>query len=115
VDVRRDRRRTGVALVLLAILGGLGVAHMLCIGVGLLSQGLGWLLVIGVAVGAGVAGISAVRVYHRPQTQAAAPGVGRVFFNTLVVFGVIYGVFLLLALAAFVFLFIACLSGGMRF
>jgi hypothetical protein len=115
VDVRRDRRRTSVALVLLAILGGVAVAHMLLIVVAGLSEGTAWPLVIVTAVVAGVVAIIAVRVYHRPQTRAAAPGIGRVFVNTLVVFGVVYGVFLLLALAAFIFLFIICLSRPLKF
>jgi hypothetical protein len=120
VDVRRDQRGTGAGFVLLAILGGLGLPYVVLFTANYFTDlhldtkgvGFAWPYMVLAAVVFGVAAISAVRVYNRPQPPTGAAGVGRIIVNTVAITGAIFGGLTLLALAAIIVLFIVCLSGG---
>jgi hypothetical protein len=110
VDVRRDQRRTGCGIILLAVLGVLGLAYGLTGTAIALKEGVGWPLLALLVVVAVAVGISALRVYRRPQQPAGAQGVGRVVLNTLALLGGVVAAWLVLAVAAVIILFVVCLS-----
>jgi len=115
LDVRRDTKRTGWLLVLLAVIGGLGVG-----GLGLTAlasvpnavneppyEVLGVLAVPLLAL-LFLAGISTLIVFVRSRGNPDAISFRRVAVGTLALAGGIILVIILLYFAAFVFLFIVC-------
>jgi hypothetical protein len=110
VDVRRDQRGTGCGIILLAILGILGLAYGLTGTAVALHEGLAWPLLTLLVVVVVAAGISALRVYRRPQHPMGAQGAFRVVLNTLALLGGVVAAGVLLAVAAFIIFFFICLS-----
>jgi hypothetical protein len=101
VDVRRDQRGTGCAVAFLAILGGLGLVSILAMSVP------GVVVLVGVL---GAAALAANRVYSRPHTTTGPEGFGRVVVQTLAFAGMIFGILILLAVAALIVLFVVCMT-----
>jgi hypothetical protein len=116
LDVRRDSRRTGVGLILLAVLGGLGILYILVGGAVMMGEGEPGLLLV-LVVGLGIlGGLSAWQVSRRGQATTTAARVGQTVFGVLTKAGILLAALLILGLAALTFLFIACMtSGGPRF
>ncbi|HBI42033.1 MAG TPA: hypothetical protein DDY78_04125 [Planctomycetales bacterium] len=115
LDVRRDTKRTGWLLVLLAVIGGPGVGYLglwpLVGGVEVIAEG-NYSELVYVAVALlpllFLAGLSTLIVFVRSRGNPGASGVRRVIVGTLALAGAITLVSLLLCLAFEVFLFIAC-------
>jgi hypothetical protein len=91
-DVRRDQRRTGCGILLLAVVGGLGLLYGLTGTAVALHEGVAWPLLAVLVFVTVAGGISALWVYHRPHHPTGARGVGRVVLNTLALLGVVVGV-----------------------
>ncbi len=108
VDVRRAQRGTSVFLVLLAVLGGLGFGYGVLVSVALLDEGTAWPLAIFLALVLGIGALSAVRVYNKPQPPTGARGVGQVVLRTLAGIGCLFGVLVLVGIAAFIVLLVVC-------
>jgi hypothetical protein len=113
LDVRRDHQRTSGCMVVLAVIGVLGILYFIGLGMnwGPRAGGMWATLLIGLLF---CAGISALRVYTRPQPPTGGQGVGRVLFGTLALAGAVIGAGLLLLLAIGLFLFVVCLAGAGR-
>ena len=115
LDVRRDTKRTGWLLVLLAVIGGPGVGYLglwpLVGGVEVIAEG-NYSELVYVAVALlpllFLAGLSTLIVFVRSRGNPGASGVRRVIVGTLALAGGVILVSLLLCLAFFVFLCIAC-------
>ena len=111
VDVRRDQRGTRWAMSVLVPLGALGLVSALVFSLGSLWRGVpGPLagLVLAVLV---VTVVSAARIYHyeAPKPPAGGQGVGRLFKDTLFLFGVVIAAPLLLVAAIVIGFFTICL------
>jgi hypothetical protein len=115
--VRRDTRRTGVGMVLLAVLGGLGIGYALLGGGAMLVQEGDPSLFLGVLVGLVVlAGVVTLFTLARSRGDFKARGVGRIFLGTLKLAGALIAIGGILTVAAVVFIFAVCaLGGGPRF
>jgi hypothetical protein len=100
-DVRRDQWGTSVSLILLAVFGGLGLIY-----VGIHSDrgrflGLTLLALLFVLVAYN-------NVYNQRQPPTGARGMAQVVVRTLAGFGCLFGIWLLVSLAALIVLFIVC-------
>jgi len=111
VEVRGDTRRTGVGLVLLAVLGGLGISFYLFFSAIAAGEGEVRPLLIVLVVLAFLTLLSTGIVLWRTRENPAARGVGRVLFGTLALAGGLIAACFVLSLALLVFLFAVCLSG----
>jgi hypothetical protein len=111
VDVRRDQHRTGGCLVVLAVIGVLGILYFIGLAMNW-GHGAGsmWATLLTALVV--LAGISAARVYSRPQPPTGGQGLERVLFGTLALAGGVIASLLLLGLAIGLFLFVVCLAGA---
>jgi hypothetical protein len=113
VDVRRDTARIGVGMILLAVLGGLGIFWLLA---GAMASGDAASSVGAVVVGVLFVGLIAAGIgWLRTRSNPAAFGVGRVIVGTLALSGGLLLTAVLIGIAGFVFLFVACFMGGGRF
>jgi hypothetical protein len=115
VEIGSDTKRTGVGLIVLAVLGGVGIAYHLLIAGTFAASGDIALLVIVLVVVAFLALLSTGIVLWRTRENPAARGVGRVIFGTLALAGALIAACFVLSLALVVFLFAVCLSGKSLF
>lgn len=114
VEIQRDTRRTGVGLVILAVLGGLGIANYLfAAGVAAVQGEVRPILIFLVSL-AFLVLLSTGLVLWRTRENPAARGVGRVILGTLALAGAVFGVAFVLVVAVIIFLFIVCSLGGGR-
>jgi hypothetical protein len=114
LDVRRDRKATGVILILLAVLGGLGVAVLAYGAAALLSQGIlepAIYLAVGLLF---LAGLTTLIVFVRSGGNPGAAGFRRVAVGTLAMAGVVMLVTVCAGFALFIFLLVVCLSNAGR-
>jgi hypothetical protein len=111
-EVRRDTGAIGGGLILLAALGGLGIALFFFRASAAAARGGAQPLVIGLVVLLFLALLSTGIVLWRTRENPAKRGIGRVVFGTLALAGTLIAGTFLLGLAALVFLFIACASGA---
>jgi hypothetical protein len=114
-QVRRDRAGTGVILILLAVLGGLGLCAYLFAAVAALQEGT-WELLAGVVLGVlFLALISTGIMFYRTRQDPSQRGIGRIIVGTLALTGGLFGLSCVLGFAAILFLFIACMVDPPRF
>jgi hypothetical protein len=113
-EVRRDVRKTSWLLIVLACLGALALLHvafMVVVGVPLETEAL---LVYGLGLGV-LAALSAAYVLWRRPGRTPLASAGRVVVGTLALVGAITAGTLAVGFAIVVFLFVVCLTGGMKF
>lgn len=112
-DVRRDTRRTGTGMIVLATLGGLAILWAL---VGTGAEAFGDRdpgPFVGVLVGLAVLfGISTLIVMIRSKGNLQSRGIGRLVVSTLALTGGLVAAGFLLSLAVVVFLLAVCLVGA---
>jgi hypothetical protein len=108
VDVHRDQRGTRVAMAALALLGAVGLISAV-VWLSRLPRGRDDALAGLAAVVALAVVFSAVWVYGGRKPPAGVQGVGRVFVNTLYVFGIVIAAPVLLALAIVIGFLTICL------
>jgi len=110
LDVRRDRQGTGVALMILAVIGGLGIlligANLAALGQFVGYQGLGVYVVALLFL----AGLSTIVVFVRSGGNPGAAGFRRVVVGTLAIAGVI----ILTVIAVIACVFTVCVAGAVR-
>jgi uncharacterized paraquat-inducible protein A len=119
LDVRRDTKRTGYLVIVLAVIGGLGVSSAVggalfySVGAGIFDPNFDpylalffWAcLLLPLLI---MAGISTLIVFVRTRGNRGAISFRRVAVGTLALAGAIPLLWLLLLLSAYVFLFIVC-------
>ena len=111
-EVHSDTRRTGAGLIVLAVLGGLGIAYYLFVAIVFgVSAGDVTPVVIFLVVLAFLALLSTGIVLWRTRANPAARGVGRIVFGTLTLAGIVTLGIIILCIALLVFFFAVCLSG----
>lgn len=114
LDVRRDRKATGVVVIILAVLGGIGVAILGFSAFGMLSQGY-FEPAIYLAVGLlFLAGLTTLIVFVRSGGNPGSAGFRRVAVGTLAMAGGIMAVTTCAGIALFVFLLVVCLASASR-
>lgn len=109
VDVARDNTLLTVGLLGLATLGALGIAHILFVHRSSMHP-VRWSVLIAIFVGVVGAGIALNLKKHDP----VARGVGRAILGTLATAGALIVLAFLLAIATLIYLFVVCLTGGMK-
>jgi len=115
LDVRRDRQGTGLALILLAVIGAIGVLLIGAQSVAALGQGdfqSMAALVVGLLF---LAGLTTIIVFVRSGGRPGAAGVRRVVVGTLAMAGGLILTVSCAVMALFAFLFAVCapaLSGA---
>ena len=113
LDVRRDRKRTGVVVILLAILGGIAVAGMSAQAFALFAQAQGLEAMIYLAVGLlFLAALSTLIVFVRSKGNPGADGFRRVAVGTLAMVGALMVFGTCAGLSVFIFLLAVCLTGN---
>ena len=111
-EVRSDTKRTGAGLIVLAVLGGLGIANYLFIAVVFGADvGDATPFVILLVVVAFFALLSTGIVFWRTRENPAARGVGRIVLGTLALAGVVTLAIFVLCVALVIFLLAVCFSG----
>jgi hypothetical protein len=107
-EVRRDTRRTGGCLLVLAVLGALGLGSGLLVSIPAVEGGggasfiLALLFLLLLVAGVGLA-------YARPNL--VGPGFARILLGGLAVLGGLFAFSLVLALALIIFLLVSCSLG----
>ncbi len=114
-EVQRDVRTTSVGLILLAVIGGMGIAFYLFASMSIAAEGGGVapILTIGLLV-AFIALVTTGIMYWRTRENPAARGVGRVILGTLAISGGLFLLMIVLGFAAIVFFLVACFTGALR-
>ena len=111
VEIRRDTRRIGVGLILLAVLGGLGIAYYFFVAGAIATRGQTDPLLSGFVGLAFLALVGTGLVLWRTRANPAAQGLGRVIIGTLALAGALIAGIFLLWLALIVFILAVCISG----
>jgi hypothetical protein len=114
VDVRRDNTGMSVWMILLAILGGIGIALMLLGGISAGNEGLfavvGW--VVGILFVVGL--IAALTVLLSQRKRSAAATVGLIAFRSLAFAGMAFLALFLFCIAVGIFFFVVCMRQGLH-
>jgi hypothetical protein len=112
VDVRRDSTGMSVWMILLAILGGTGIALMLLGGISAGNEGLfvvvGWVVAILFVVGL----IAALTVLLSNRKRSPAATVGLIAFRSLAFAGMAFLALFLFCVAVGIFFFVVCMKQG---
>jgi hypothetical protein len=114
LDVRRDRTGTGAALIVLAVLGGLGVLAFGIQAVGALSEGYFQPLISLLVALLFLAGLTTIIVFVRSRGNPGAAGVRRVVVGTLAMAGGIMAGSFCLGVAAFIVVLAVCAAAMSR-
>jgi Double zinc ribbon len=111
-DIRRDSKRTGAGLILLAVLGALGIGGNLLAALGAAAEGrsLTPLFAVGLAI-AFLAAVATGIMFLRTRHDPSARGVRRVIFGTLALMGGLMAAAIVVALAVIIFVLVACWGG----
>jgi hypothetical protein len=112
--VDRDTRGTGVGIVLLTLLGGIGIIFALRVAGPALLGGDPSYFVVLLLVLLVLAGVSTLIVLVRGKGKLGADGVRRIFVGTIALAGSLVVLSALLLLAGVVYVLAVCYSGGMR-
>jgi hypothetical protein len=104
-EAQRDVHRTGVGMILLAVLGGIGLSQTLWCIIPVTAEGDFSAAGITLGLVLFLALLSTGIVFWRTRHNPSARGVGRVIVGTLALAGVV----VLLLLAAFIVFFAVCL------
>jgi hypothetical protein len=115
-DIRRDAKRTGAGLILLANLGAIGIGGNLLAAFGVAAN-VGSLMPV-FAVGLAIAFLVAVAtgiMFLRTRHDPSARGVRRLIFGTLALTGGLIVAAIGIALAVIIFVFVACFASAPRF
>ena len=114
-DIRRDSKRTGAGLIVLANLGAIGIGGNLLAAFAAAKAGTFALLF---AVGLAIAFLAAVAtgiMFLRTRHDPSARGVRRVIFGTLALTGGLIVAAIVVALAVIIFVLVACFASSPGF
>ena len=115
-DIRRDSKRTGAGLIVLANLGAIGIGGNLLVAFGAAANArtLTPLFAVGLAI-AFLAAVATGIMFLRTRHDPSARGVRRVIFGTLALTGGLIVAGIGIALAVIIFVFVACFASAPRF
>ena len=115
-DIRRDSKRTGAGLIVLANLGAIGIGGNLLVAFGAAANArtLTPLFAVGLAI-AFLAAVATGIMFLRTRHDPSARGVRRVIFGTLALTGGLIVAASVVALAVIIFVFVACFASAPRF
>ena len=115
LDVRRDRKWTGIVVIILAVLGGVGVAILgfNAFAIFAEAQTVEPMIYLAVAL-LFLAGLTTLIVFVRSRGNPGAGGFRRVFVGTLAIAGGLMVFGTCAGFAIFIFVFAMCLAGGGR-